>query len=514
MSNTAALLLALSISLALYGFQWSRSRSKLQLPPGPRKLPLLGNVFDIPSNHPWKTYMAWSKQYDSDILHLSVAGASVVVLNSLKATDSLLEKRSSIYSDRPRLPMVNELMGWNFNIGMPGQGQRLRAHRRLFRQGFTPKTSMKYRPKQIAATHRLLQRFQLHNPDTCIDHLRQWASEVIMSVAYGIDVLPVGDPYVELAREAVHTLAAANIPGKYLVDSIPNLKYVPAWLPGAGFKRKANGWSKLARAMRDVPFEETKRQMEAGTAPFSCAAESLNALKESEDNYYTEDTIKAATGTMYIGGSDTTVSAVGGFLLGMLSNPEAQRKAQAEVDLVTKGQYLPDFDDEASMPYVAAVVKEVLRWKPVTPIAIPHFVRVEDEYKGYRIPAGSLVIGNAWAILHDEVTYPDPYAFNPDRFLLNGKLNPAVQDPEVTWGFGRRLCPGRHMATASIWIAVASILATFDISKAVDENGKEVEPSYEYHSGFISLPLPFKCVLTPRSEKAKALIQATANETL
>jgi cytochrome P450 len=70
---------------------------------------------------------------------------------------------------------------------------------------------------------------------------------------------------------------------------------------------------------------------------------------------------------MYIGGADTTVSSLGTFLLAMMANPDAQRKAQAEVDAVTGRRYLPDFEDESSMPYVAAVVKEVLRWQNVTP---------------------------------------------------------------------------------------------------------------------------------------------------
>jgi len=144
--------------------------------------------------------------------------------------------------------------------------------------------------------------------------------------------------------------------------------------------------------------------------------------------------------------------------------------------------------------------------------AIPRLLTTDDEYRGYRLPAGSIVIGNAWAILHDEAIYPDPHDFKPERFLLNGKLNPMVKSPEAAFGFGRRLCPGRHMALSSIWISVVSILATFDITKAVDEEGNIIEPSYEYFSGLISAPLPFKCSIKPRSQETVALIQAALNE--
>ncbi|KAJ7839988.1 cytochrome P450 [Mycena olivaceomarginata] len=434
----------------------------LPLPPGPSKLPLVGNLFDIPSQHPWKTYMAWSRKYNSDILHLNVAGQSVAILCSKKATDTLFTKRSSLYSDRPSFTMISDLMGWDFNIG-----DTWRAHRRLFNQGFTAHASLKYRAKQYKATTKLLCCI-LSEPDRFMDHFRQWAADIVMSIAYGIEILPSNDPYVKLAHEAVHTLSEAGVPGKYLVDSLPILKHVPAWFPGAKFKRDAIEWRKLACAMTDVPFAEN----EETDAPLSFTARQPS-------------TVKATAATMYVGGADTSVSALGTFILGLLSNPEVQQKAQAEVDSVTGGKRLPTFDDEAAMPYISAIVQETLRWQNIGPIA--------DEYGGYRIPAGAIA------------TYPDPYMFKPERFLLDGKLNPSAPRPDAAFGFGRRLCPGRHMATASLWIAVASIFATFDIRKAVDEKGLPIEPSYEYDSGFINAPLPFECRIVPRSS-AQALI--------
>ncbi|KAJ7237762.1 cytochrome P450, partial [Mycena rebaudengoi] len=500
----AILCASLAFGAALYQTLSRRNRSTLPLPPGPRKLPLVGNLLDIPADLAWEKYMEWSKEYNSDIIHLNLAGQSVIVLSSLEATEDLLEKRSALYSDRSDLPMVNGLMGWDFNIALMKYGDTWRTNRRLLRQAFTPAT---YQPLELAATHTLLGRL-LDSPDAFYAHLRQMAGEIIMSMAYGIDVLPSDDPYVALANEGVHSLVVALV-NRYLVDMFPALKYVPKWCPGAEFQRKAEEWRKLARAMVDMPYTETKRQMECGIAPRSFTSDALHTLRESDDgSYYGEEDIKASAGTMFSAGADTTVSALSTFFLAMLANPEAQRKAQAEIDAVTGGKYLPDFDDEANMPYVSALVKEVLRWKNVTPIAVPHFLATEDEYRGYRLPAGSIVIGNTWAILHDELMYPDPYAFKPERFLLDGKANPAVKDPDcAAFGFGRRICPGRHMARSSIWSVVASILATFNIDKAVDEAGHVIEPTFEYLTALVSAPLPFKCSITPRSNEAVRLIR-------
>ncbi|KAJ6565505.1 cytochrome P450 [Mycena vulgaris] len=496
----------------VYAVTLRTRRSKLPLPPGPHKLPLVGNLFDVPSTFQWQTYARWSKQYDSDIIHLNLAGTSVIVLSSLEATDALLEKRSSLYSDRDALTMVTELMGWYFNIALMKYGDEWRTHRRLFNQSFNAKASRKYEPQELTGTHALLGRLRA-TPEGFMDHFRQMAGEIIMSVTYGIDVLPSDDPYVTLAHKAVRTFSIASVPGVYLVNTFPILKHIPRWFPGAGFKRQAEEWLKLSRGMLELPFAETKRQMDSGTAPPSFTANSLHALNDPDKQpYYKEHHVQQTAGTMYIGGADTTVSALGTFVLAMLANPTAQKKAQAEIDELTGGRYLPTFEEEASLPYVSALVKEVMRWENVAPIAIPRLLATEDEYRGYRLPAGSLVVGNAWAILHNENVYPDPHAFKPERFLLDGKLNPAVRNPEAAFGFGRRQCPGRHLALSSIWITVASILAAFDISKAVDEDGRVIEPSHEYLSGIITTPLPFKCSFTPRSQETIALIEAAVKD--
>ncbi|KAJ6620363.1 cytochrome P450 [Mycena sp. CBHHK59/15] len=338
------------------------------------KLPLVGNVFDMPATFEWETFMEWSKKYDSDILHLNVAGTSIIVLSSAEATNELLEKKAAIYSDRARLPMVNELMGWDFALG-----DHWRAHRRLFHETFNAVATQSFRPKVRAASHELLRHF-------CKSRIVM-AARIIMSAAYGIDVLPADDPYVSLAEEAVEGLVTAVVPGRFLVDSMPLLKYVPEWFPGAGFQRKASEWRRLARSMLEKPYAEAKRNIAAGSATHSFTSDGLRTVSESEseNKQYLEQVVKSTAGTIS-----------GTFILAMLANPVAQKKAQEEIDSVVGQDRLPDFDDEASLPYVAAVMKEAFRWRNVTPIAIPHYLPVDDEYHGYRLPGGSIVIPNTW----------------------------------------------------------------------------------------------------------------------
>jgi len=123
----------------------------------------------------------------------------------------------------------------------------------------------------------------------------------------------------------------------------------------------------------------------------------------------------------------------------MVLNPRVMEKAQEELDrVVGKGQ-LPDFSHKDNLPYIDALVKEILRWSPPFPVSLPNRVTKDDVYRGYFIPAGATVLQNVWAIFRDPNIYPVPETFNPERFLKDGKINPLVFNPEDrVFGAGRR----------------------------------------------------------------------------
>ena len=127
------------------------------------------------------------------------------------------------------------------------------------------------------------------------------------------------------------------------------------------------------------------------------------------------------------------------FFFAMITNPEAMKKAQEELDRVVGRRELPDFCHKDSLPYIDALVKEVLRWGSSLPFSSPGRAMQDDVYRGYFIPRGATVIQNVWAISRDPNLYPNPEAFNPDRFLKDGKIDPLVFNPEDrVFGAGRR----------------------------------------------------------------------------
>lgn len=492
----------------------SLRRRGAALPPGPKGLPILGNVYDLPQSREWLAYQQWSHELDSDLVYLNLCGSHVVVVNSIEVARHLFEERSTLYSDRPQMTMLNDLVGCDWHFVFMGYGDHWRERRRIFHQHFHPTAALQYRPRAIRGARVLIQRL-LETPDDFMMHLRHMAGSLIIGVAYGLEVKPKDDPYVETAEKALHAMAMAGNAGSFLVDYIPILKYIPAWFPGASFQRKAQEWRKATTAMVEAPFAAVKKAMLDGSATPSIILTLLRDMEEKDNNNVAlEKLYSGVAAAAYTGGSDTTVSALGSFFLAMMLNSEVQTKAQQALDDVVGRERLPDFSDEASLPYISAIVWEVLRWQPVTPLAVPHRLTHEDEYNGYRIPAGSIVVGNAWAMLHDERHFPEPSVFKPERFLLSdGRLNESMRDLVMpAFGFGRRICPGKSLAYASLWASVSSVLCTFDVVKPTDETGRPIEPSGEYTTGLVSYPLPFKCRFKPRSDAAEALICSAMQE--
>ncbi|TFK41772.1 cytochrome P450 [Crucibulum laeve] len=486
-----ALLGCLLVTLTFrYLFLRSRARSSLRLPPGPKRLPILGNLLNVPSQFEWKTYERWGEEFGSDILYLNVVGTPLIVLNSFEAANCLLDQRSAIYSSR---------MGWSWLMVFTPYGDVWKERRRLFQQYLHPNNTSLHEPAERLYTHIFLRNL-LDKPDRFIDHIRHVVGEITLAIGYGIKTRSENEPLIAIAEAAVSSVTDAGIPGRFLVDTFPMLRFVPEWFPGAGFQRQAREWRAGMLKFLTIPFQSALKEISFVSVS---VGDSLPSSLSKQDLIR----IQHGAGQIFIGGSDTSVSSLSTFVLAMTCFPETQKKAQKELDLVLKGR-LPEHSDLHELTYLQALVKEVLRWQPVTPLGIPHLVTEEDEYAGYRIPAGSTVISNIWAISRNEEVYPDAHLFKPERFLSEGVLRPDVRDPlEFVFGFGRRICPGKHIAISTITMIVASMLSTLTIEKAIDEAGHPIEPTLEYNTLLVTHPLPFKCLIKPRSKEAVNLIR-------
>ncbi|KAG6375513.1 cytochrome P450 [Boletus reticuloceps] len=471
------------------------------LPPGPRSFPLLGAALSIDASKPWFTYFVWRKSF-GDLIYTRIFHMDVLIINSVKVARDLLDHRSNIYSDRPRFATTEPYGIADGTILLP-YGDTWRLHRRIYHQALNSEAAAKYRPMQCAKARQLIVNLA-EDPRHYSAHLHTYSTSIIMSIVYGYDTAPTNDPYVEYAEQGVKAISKATDPkGAALLAMFPFLLKLPTWMPGS-FKAEAALAMYYATGFRKVLFGMALERIATGVGTPSMISD---AVKKNEINGNLSEVTLAIRNTSAVayGGrylwriycstlAHTSMQLrrkhLNVFVLAMVLFPEAQKRAQKEIDTVVGSDRLPNFSDRPSLPFVEAVLRETFRWYPAAPLALPRATTNEDVYEGSYIPKGP-------GIGHDEQTYPEPFKFNPERFIKeDGTL--TEEDFPFGFGFGRRICPGRHVADASMWIAIASMLATLDFLKAKDDHGNEIDFSPEFISGPTSRPKPFPCRIVPR----------------
>ncbi|TDL15494.1 cytochrome P450 [Rickenella mellea] len=465
-------------------------------PPGPPGYPIIGNVLDMPGVDECHTFAKWREEY-GDLISLNCAGTVIVICNSYQKAVELLEKKSAIYSDRASAPMATDLVGWKNNLAFLPYGQRHREGRKLFHQELgQPLSLVRFHHQEEDESLNFLKRL-LKNPKDYERSISKHAGAIVMRIVYGYE--KQDDKLVALVNKVMEAAGLAMAPSHFWVNMMPWLKYVPAWMPGAGFQRIAAEWRQDMMNMVNQPFEFVKTGMREGTAPESFTSRLLADEKTRDKT----DTIKWLAGSMFAGGSDTTYATIYAFSLAMTLFPDVQKRAQAEIDAVVGQDRLPSYADRDHLPFVEVLVQEVLRFFSVVPIGIPHVSLADDVHDGYFIPKGAIIFQNLWLMSHDPKVYKNPMEFDPTRFM---GPNPEQDVRDYCFGFGRRACPGKYLADVTVWISCVRVLATFEIKAPIATDGTPRVQHVKAAPGIVTHPVEFECEITPRSTKAASLI--------
>ncbi|EIW53210.1 cytochrome P450 [Trametes versicolor FP-101664 SS1] len=450
-------------------------RRGLPFPPGPRVLPLIGNTLDFPtSNIPLLILFALLYHTTGPLIYLNVLGQSIIIVDSYDTARELLDKRSKNYSGRPDSVMTRLAMSSDSILMLP-YGKSLRHRRRIFHQTLQLSSVNTYFHPHIQHVSRDILLNLLEKPNAVSRHMSFAFVASVLSIAYGIKTSRDDNHYSNMLQQTSELIETAVVPGKYLVELFPAMQHLPAWFPGTGFKKDASAALEKVLDFKRILYEEGMSLLPTGDSMLSLMHEQITA-PEGDAAAEEEEQSKNALIETYMGESKFTVASLRAFFLAMAMNPDVQRQAQAELDRVIGRTRLPELHDRDSLPYINALVRELNRWHVVAPIAIPRSALEDDEYNGYCIPKGSIIIPNLWAFSRDPDVYPDPEAFNPDRFLKDGEFFTGALDPHsYIFGFGRRICPGRHLADASLFLACASILYAFNISPPLDDDGSPIK---------------------------------------
>ncbi|KAJ6544393.1 cytochrome P450 [Mycena capillaripes] len=485
---------AIALPICLYLVYRQRLSNSFPLPPGPPRDPIIGHLRHMPSTNRAAVFHEWSKTY-GDVMYLEVLGNPIIVLNTEQVAAELLNKRSAIYSDRPRF-ILYEMIRWSTTLSLMRYGKRFTLHRQLHQSYLSRQNCLEFRDMQTQEAHSLVENLLAAPPSGYSKFINRFSTGVISQIVAGHRICTDDDPYMQTTQALRESLGRAGIPGVTALDLFPFLKYLPEWFPGFKSGVIARECRPALQRLYDFPLQAVRAQMESGTAKPSFLLSHLERMKETEPQNY--DDVKWAAAAMF---GSTIWSTVTVFVLAMLLHPEYQVKAQQEIDSVVGAEArLPGFEDRGQLPLVECIMQETLRWHPPTELGVPHALMKDDVYKGMFIPKGSTVFANIRAMSLDERTYSTPKQFFPERFLRepHGRGEPHFAS---VYGFGRRICSGQHLADQSLWIAIVSILATCTISTAFDENGCAIMPEASMSDGVSSHPDDFPCIISRRDHK-------------
>ncbi|ESK86194.1 cytochrome p450 [Moniliophthora roreri MCA 2997] len=519
--------------------------NKPRYPPGPRKLPFVGNVFQVPNLRQWVQFSKWAKEF-GPIFHLAVGPQHIIVLNTPEIVEELFVRRSRVFSNRYAPHVAAEIMSaGQRTIFINGDTDEFRAVKKAFHSAMNATASRRYRTLQDLESRMLLYHISELRREkdanmkmgTCSEHhwysvVNRLATNVAVMIVYGLRVSEVyGSKKLHAIHQVAETVTHMSLPGAFLADVFPIFRLLPDYLAP---------WRIRAKQLHDREYglyggflSEIMSDRKKGVDRPDCFVgayikeradhghEVLPGKGVADDGCLRDVFLAYAAGQVLEAASDTTACFMKTYVLFMLAYPEVLKKARIELDSVVGSGRLPGFEDEERLPYLIATIKEVLRCRPPIPLGLPHSPSEDVIFDGYMIPKGSIVIGNVNAMHMDPVRFPEPTRFIPERWFASGKLDtsepmrwgtgPDQDRDNYVLGWGRRYCPGSHIAEASIFITLSRLIWGLNM---YSPTGNSPDPWNEdtYSAGFVTNPHSYDVVFEPRSPEHYAVLQRSFDE--
>ncbi|KAG2118120.1 cytochrome P450 [Suillus discolor] len=432
----------------------AKSESGLPLPPSPPTWRLKGHF--LPQYFPSLTIAGWIEKY-GPVVTIRSGFERAVLIGRYKAAVDIMENQGKFTADRPHSIAGGEIFNGGMSIVFSPFGDRFRRMRRALHSHLQPKAAEIYQPLQMSHASNTVLGI-LDDPHNFQNHVTTYAATTIMKIAYGKTVpTSATDPDVVALRRRIQFVQRAMIlrPNAYLVEVIPWLKYLP-WY-ARDLKQEFEKEKKLNIGRLNLVKEKMQMHMDIGPSFMGYMLENghLYGLTETE--------IAFLGGTFFSAGSSTTFLAICAVLLAAARFPEEQAEVQAELDAVIGRHQAPTFADQESLPRLQAFISEALRWRPPLPNGAYRTNRDTAHQKNYCIPAGTTLYADHWSISRDPDVYPEPEEFKPQRWIDDqGRLRDDLKF--FVYGFGRRVCPGQHVANRSVFINSLLILWAFQLT--------------------------------------------------
>ncbi|KAJ3824427.1 cytochrome P450 [Lentinula raphanica] len=468
---------------SLFVARWKMSKKfrTSRPPPGPSGWPLIGYISILWERKPWLRFTEWNDVY-GPVVQLKVFGKTIVVLNTHKAAFDLLCQRKNVYNGRPPSILISDMLTGGLAFPLVNYGDLWKRHRRAATFVLNPRAVEQYHGYQEHYAEQLA-RSLLKDPAAWSEAIKGSLYGLFCSIGYGE---ATKDRAAHSIRDFIGRIVFAAIPGSSITDFFPFIARLPSSV--SPLKRRHLAQFRADNKEFVGLLSKLQNDITAGDTMVS-------GLSGMED--MTVDERAWVIAVLCAIGGEVSSSVLPTFLLAMALYPDVQRRAQLEIDTVVGKDRFPTFQDRNKLPYVQAIVREVLRWRPIGPIGFPRASLQDDYYNGHLIKAGSIVVPNIWAMNRDPVLYPDCDEFRPERFLdFKHDVPGALGQGHVSYGFGDRICSGMHIANDALFINIAAMLHTCDIGQPT--NGTTLTKDVFEDFGVVTRPGVFPCKISAR----------------
>jgi cytochrome P450 len=432
----------------------------------------------------------------------------VVISDPIVAKD-LLVNNGAIFSGRKKSFIKSQSILNGRAITGSGYDDTWRKHRRIAANFLSAKAMDRYNnvldfESLVMVRSMYVETLQGELPLQPANYAGRYSLNNMLTMSFAMRTGSTHDPLVEKALQLALEYNELTGSMSNMVDFIEPLQ----WLPTRTRSRAVKLHDDFIEVYGALIMQVQDRMTGGEDVP-DCIAKTLLETREEQGLDWEDICMLGAVFTL--GGVHSTASIIQWFLALIPSFPDIQARAHAELDRVVGQGNLPTAADEARLPYIRAIIKEVQRCYAPFWLGTPHCSTEDFVYKGMFIPKDTVMVMNAYTMHHNAERYPDPHQFNPERYLGDDlscaestKLGDPLKRDHWTFGAGRRICPGILAAERVIWLGISRILWCYEIQAIPGEPIDLTE--YEGLSG--RSPVPFRVKLIPRHGKVLDVLGA------
>ncbi|XP_034288424.1 cytochrome P450 2K6-like isoform X1 [Pantherophis guttatus] len=455
------------------GNPWKKSSK--DFPPGPRPLPVVGNLHIMNLKKPYQTMLELSKQY-GPIFKIQLGLQKMVVLTGYETIKEALVNKADVFAERAPFPIFDEFSK-GFGI-IFSHGENWRVMRRFMlttlRDYGMGKRSMESRIAEECSF--VVKKFESYKgkPFEFRRIMTAAVGNIIVSILLGKRYDYEDPKFIKLLSLATENNRLMGSPSMQLCNLFPMLGYFFATR-----KKVRNNRKELYAFINENFIQCFNNLDENDTRNFidSYLVQQQQERKTKKNGYFNYKNLEGSVLNLFVAGVETITSTLFWAFTLMMKYPLIQKKVQEEITNVV-GYAQPRAEHRTKMPYTDAVVHEVQRYADVVPLNLPHATTEDVTFKGYFIPKGTHVIPLLTSVLCDESQWERPHDFYPEHFLnAEGKF--VKRNAFMPFSAGQRICPGETLAKTEIFMFFASLLQRFTLQPAPGISKEDLDMTRE-----------------------------------